>query len=169
MADVTHVLENLLDRIRKGELALREEMIDAFLAAGDVLKTLLAAHKGEGEADPAVVEATCARLRALTGDAGSAPRRRSAAAAEHRRRLPMLEFVIDGDPATHKNTMDNLLAELGSQGDVTARRCTVGSRSSPIGSRLIGHPDADQVRGVLEFVARSDSIRIEALGAEPGR
>ena len=58
MAEVTHVLENLLDRIRKDELRLREEMIDAFLDAGDVLKGMLAAHKGEGEVDPAAVEQT---------------------------------------------------------------------------------------------------------------
>ena len=29
LAEVTHVLENLLDRIRKGELTLRADMIDA--------------------------------------------------------------------------------------------------------------------------------------------
>ncbi|MGL5986918.1 MAG: Hpt domain-containing protein, partial [Burkholderiales bacterium] len=36
LAEVTHELETLLDRLRKQELALRSEMIDAFLAAGDV-------------------------------------------------------------------------------------------------------------------------------------
>ena len=66
LAEVTHVLENLLDRIRKGELALRSEMIDAFLDAGDVLKELLAAHRGNGVADPAQVAAMCERLSGLT-------------------------------------------------------------------------------------------------------
>jgi two-component system, chemotaxis family, sensor kinase CheA len=164
MADVTHVLENLLDRIRKGELALREEMIDAFLAAGDVLKTLLAAHKGEGEADRAVVDATCARLRALTGDAGvrQAPRPPPPNTEGGCR----AEFVIDGDPATHKNTMDNLVAELASQGDVKLVDAP-SAAGEPYRIEVIGHPDADQVRGVLEFVARTESIRIEALGADP--
>ena len=69
LAEVTHVLENLLDRIRKGELPLRNDMIDAFLDAGDVLKTLLAAHRGEGAADPALVAQTCSRLNELTGGA----------------------------------------------------------------------------------------------------
>ena len=46
LAEVTHVLENLLDRIRKQELALRPDMVDAFLEAGDVLKAMLAAHQG---------------------------------------------------------------------------------------------------------------------------
>jgi two-component system chemotaxis sensor kinase CheA len=66
LQDVTHILENLLDRIRKGELPLRSEMIDAFLAAGDVLKIMLGAHRGEDPADPAQVEAICTRLRQLT-------------------------------------------------------------------------------------------------------
>ena len=72
LQDVTHILENLLDRIRKSELALRSEMIDAFLDAGDVLKGLLAAHRGEGPADPSQVATICARLKQLTADEGSA-------------------------------------------------------------------------------------------------
>src|SRR5574343_18812 len=66
LQDVTHILENLLDKIRKGEIKLREDMIDAFLDAGDVLKNLLAAHQGDGEADRAAAEAICVRLRQMT-------------------------------------------------------------------------------------------------------
>jgi two-component system chemotaxis sensor kinase CheA len=33
-----HILENLLDRIRKQELGLRAEMVDAFLECGDLLR-----------------------------------------------------------------------------------------------------------------------------------
>lgn len=47
LAEVTHILENLLDGVRKGEFVLREDMIDVFLDAGDVLKGMLAAHWGE--------------------------------------------------------------------------------------------------------------------------
>ncbi len=73
LAEVTHVLENLLDRIRKGELALRPEMIDAFLDAGDVLKELLAAHRGNGVADTAQVAAMCERLSGLTVSVAEVP------------------------------------------------------------------------------------------------
>ena len=38
MSEVTHVLESLLDRIRKGEMALTSQHVDAFLAAKDILK-----------------------------------------------------------------------------------------------------------------------------------
>ena len=45
MCDVTHVLESLLDRIRKGEMALTSNHVDAFLAAKDILKMQLDGHR----------------------------------------------------------------------------------------------------------------------------
>lgn len=45
MTEVTHILESLLDRIRKGEMALTSEHVDAFLAAKDILKMQLDGHK----------------------------------------------------------------------------------------------------------------------------
>ncbi|MES2016338.1 MAG: chemotaxis protein CheA [Pseudomonadota bacterium] len=45
MTEVTHVLESLLDRIRKGEMALTSEHVDAFLAAKDILKMQLDGHR----------------------------------------------------------------------------------------------------------------------------
>ena len=36
LAETTHILENLLDRIRKSELALQPDMVDAFLQAGEI-------------------------------------------------------------------------------------------------------------------------------------
>ncbi|MEJ7804521.1 MAG: chemotaxis protein CheA [Telluria sp.] len=45
MTDVTHILESLLDRIRKGEMALTGEHVDAFLAAKDILKMQLDGHR----------------------------------------------------------------------------------------------------------------------------
>ena len=53
ITETTHMLESLLDKLRKGELEVRSEMIDAFLKAGDVIKNQLAGHRGEGAADPA--------------------------------------------------------------------------------------------------------------------
>lgn len=68
MTEVTHVLENLLDRLRKGEMAPRTEMIDAFLEAADVLKEQLACHINGTDAEPHAAEAICNKLRALTQD-----------------------------------------------------------------------------------------------------
>jgi two-component system chemotaxis sensor kinase CheA len=73
MASVTHVLETLLDRLRKQEMILTHEMVSAFLAAGDVISTQLAAHRGEGEVDEAEVAEVCARLARLTAGGGAPP------------------------------------------------------------------------------------------------
>ncbi len=73
MTEVTHVLENLLDRLRKGEMAPRVEMIDVFLEATDVLKDQLDCHVKGTDADPAVAEAVCEKLRALTQDESPPP------------------------------------------------------------------------------------------------
>lgn len=68
MTEMTHMLETLLDRLRKGELAVRSEMVDAFLRAGDVIKAQLAGHRGEGEADPAIAAEVCEELKKLSDE-----------------------------------------------------------------------------------------------------
>ena len=171
LQDVTHILENLLDGVRKGEIVLRNDMIDAFLDAGDVLKNLLAAHQGEGAADRAAAEAICQRLRQLTEDqqAGGVPGAGDAVppaltleAAEnvvgHE-----LYFVIEAEGEALEQTLENLKTELAEQGEVLAvdRPAAAGQ---PWHVQLVGAADPDLLRGLLEFVARNDSIRIEPLG-----
>ena len=68
MAEVTHILETLLDRIRKNEIALTHEMVDAFLQAGDVLRGLLEAHQNGTIADEARSIAICAKLEQLANN-----------------------------------------------------------------------------------------------------
>jgi two-component system chemotaxis sensor kinase CheA len=173
MAEVTHVLENLLDRIRKNELPLRDEMIDAFLDAGDVLKTMLAAHKGEGEVDPAIVTETCSRLRALTSDEAqvanrqNSPREPIAATGGTKQDGYHIQFIIDGPLDSLQPTVDSLLNELNGYG--TARLLAQPEAlGRPFHVELLGHADIDALRGLLEFVARTDSIRIVPLNAHAG-
>ncbi|MBU0752723.1 MAG: chemotaxis protein CheW [Gammaproteobacteria bacterium] len=164
MADVTHILENLLDRIRKGELALRNEMIDAFLAAGDVLKGMLAAHKGEGQADEAAAVAICQRLRDLTHAA--VPATAAVAAAPVEALVAGQDgieawFVLDGDDGD--TAIERLIEELGDFGAVSIiNRPATPDR--PWHLAIVDCVDAEGVRGVLEFLARSDSIRIGRIG-----
>ena len=73
LAELTHVLENLLDKIRKNEIPLRPEMVDAFLETGDLLKLMLGAHQGGAPADPEVIAAVSRRLQALTEGGAPAP------------------------------------------------------------------------------------------------
>ncbi len=65
MIEVTHVLETLLDKLRKEEMALTDEMVNVFLEAGDAISMLLGAHRGEGEADEAEVKDVTEKLERL--------------------------------------------------------------------------------------------------------
>ena len=67
IASVTHVLENLLDDLRKGERTLTEEILDLMLRAGDMVKMQVAFRRGVlAEApDASGVEG---ELRALAAD-----------------------------------------------------------------------------------------------------
>ncbi|WP_373987924.1 chemotaxis protein CheA [Duganella sp. BuS-21] len=68
MTEVTHVLETLLDRIRKGEMALTAEHVDAFLAAKDILKMQLDGHRLGSEVDQDAVANVRMMLQSLAQD-----------------------------------------------------------------------------------------------------
>ncbi len=72
ITQVTHVLESLLDRIRKNEIAITQEMIDAFLQAGDVLKSLVEGHQFGSVADDDQVAAVTRQLEQLSEHSGAA-------------------------------------------------------------------------------------------------
>ncbi|MCX7169175.1 MAG: Hpt domain-containing protein, partial [Proteobacteria bacterium] len=176
LAEVTHILENLLDRIRKSELTLRENMIDAFLDAGDILKTLLAAHRGEAAADPNAVAAICTRLRDLTKDAAAPVAAAPPAApittpaADSAQSGFAIEFKLDESTPAGDKTVDNLVAELSALGQAEIIE-SPDSAEQPWRLKFVGASgadvdkvlDADSVREMLEFIARSDSIRIVPL------
>jgi two-component system, chemotaxis family, sensor kinase CheA len=65
MASVTHVLESLLDKLRKKEMALQAEMIDVFLQVTDVIKEQLSCHIEGTVANPAPADAISHKLLSL--------------------------------------------------------------------------------------------------------
>ncbi|MEK6662455.1 MAG: chemotaxis protein CheA [Pseudomonadota bacterium] len=117
MTGVTHILENLLDKIRKGELALRQEMIDVFLEAGDVLKAQLDAHRSGGASvDEEIVANVCEILTKLTSEETApattdAPRQSAAPVTEKTRFHLAFKRVA-------KAKLENLLRELADNGDL---------------------------------------------------
>ncbi len=163
LTEVTHILENLLDRIRKGELALRADMIDAFLDAGDVLKGLLAGHRGDVKADPEQVQATCQRLAALTEDVNAPPSVPLAApkADGQAGGVPFIEvsFVLDATGTDAEAAVGKLVDEIAEQWPA---RLAASPDSAEGRWRLEVAADADHgvLRELIEFLARSDSIRI---------
>jgi two-component system chemotaxis sensor kinase CheA len=127
LAETTHILENLLDRIRKRELGLRPDMVDAFLESGDLLRAMLEAHQGRGSVDPQNVEQVCARLRRLSSDESAVIGEAPPAVQRHEgARLapepaPIRVFAIEFVPtelSAKADGVDNLLAELGKLGDL---------------------------------------------------
>ena len=180
MTEVTHVLESLLDRVRKGQLALSADMVDTFLKAGDVLKGQLAGHRGDGAADAAAVEAVCAALKRLVGgDAAAAPAiatpapvaatsqdtntpmpvREAARSAPARNRYA-IEFML---PATVTAAMVvNLRTNLGALGQLEALSGPpAGALAGVYRWRLAGSAAEEDIWEVLAFVADPALIKIE--------
>jgi len=68
MTDVTHILETLLDRLRKSELRPTEKMVDAFLQAADILKSQIDSRQRGGVLEQEQADAICAVLNQLASD-----------------------------------------------------------------------------------------------------
>jgi two-component system chemotaxis sensor kinase CheA len=70
LTDVTHVLESLLDKLRKGEMPLTSKHVDAFLWAKDVLKSMVDGHRHGSFVDLEAVAEMRRMLEALSSGAG---------------------------------------------------------------------------------------------------
>lgn len=128
LAETTHILENLLDRIRKQELGLRAEMVDAFLESGDLLRDMLEAHQGRGSVDASAVASICKRLRELSTDQPAAgqvlpPTTQSSVSpgAQGPSRVFDIQFVPTATSATGGG-VERLLTELGLIGKLEVLR-----------------------------------------------
>ena len=173
LAAVTHILENLLDRVRKGELQLREDMVDAFLDAGDVLGSLLAAHRGGAAADPEAAQAVCRRLQQLTETgvtamtSSLAPTMPTPAANAKGAVIYSVRFL----PSLRD--VSSLAADLGTElaqfGRVLALQAPpANAPNAPWLLNLETTAERQTIVDCLAFVAQSDSLRIETLGESPG-
>ena len=94
VAELTHIMETLLDKLRRHELAVTTTMIDTLLHSGDVLRQLLALRQSGG-GDSLDCSELVARIRALAqGDSAGAP---VAAAVQP---APVIEVSATVTPAT---------------------------------------------------------------------
>ncbi len=107
ITELTHEMETVFDLVRKGKMALTTDLVDAFLASGDMLKSMLSARRegGSGLEGPSV-QALCQRLKNfLEGKAlpqsGATPTAAAAdAAAGHA--LPAAPPAAPPAPATKR-------------------------------------------------------------------
>ena len=79
IAELTHQMETLLDKLRRHELAPTSAMVDVLLQSGDALRAMLGRHQGQG-GDPVDTTALLFDIRAMV-DGGSAAAPRAGASA----------------------------------------------------------------------------------------
>ncbi|MCS2159542.1 chemotaxis protein CheA [Scandinavium sp. H11S7] len=69
LQETTHLMENLLDDARRGEMQLNTDIINLFLETKDIMQEQLDAYKSSQEPDAASFEYICHALRQLALDA----------------------------------------------------------------------------------------------------
>ncbi|KAB2319143.1 chemotaxis protein CheA [Betaproteobacteria bacterium SCN1] len=167
ITEVTHVLESLLDRIRKGEMALTTEHVDAFLVSKDVLAMLMNGHRHGEAIDHDAVQNVSKRLNALSEGgpvaAVSAPAAQQSAPAE--KTVPTAD--ADGNfhfrielPAVPQKDVDALAAELGLMGTLT--RDSLPDQRAVF--NLVTSESQDTIVAICAFVLDPDALVITAAG-----
>lgn len=166
ITDVTHILETLLDRIRKGEMALTGEHVDAFLAAKDVLDMLMAGHRHGSSVDRDAAVAVCQRLQALA-DGGSAAAPAAVADTLEPASAPVgdVEPVADTDgnfrfrvelPQVPERDVEALATELALLGSIS--RETLADQRTVF--NLVTSEGRDNIAAICAFVLDPDALRI---------
>lgn len=184
MTEVTHILETLLDRIRKNEIAITSEMVDTFLLAVDVLREILNAHQVGSNADTEASIALCnklerlaegsprihvkgvppdARHSAIHGTGGVAPTGTSAAAAEGSPPLMKHSYQIkfSKTPAAFpsKKHLNNLLENLSSVGNISNEEIT----AKAVKLSLTTDASEEELREIFSFFLKPKQLSITAL------
>jgi two-component system chemotaxis sensor kinase CheA len=72
VAELTHQMETLLDKLRRHELQPTSDMVDVLLQSGDALRAMLGRHQGSG-ADPFDTTVLLSQIRAMVSGEGVAP------------------------------------------------------------------------------------------------
>jgi two-component system chemotaxis sensor kinase CheA len=83
IAELTHQMETLLDKLRRRELAPTSAMVDVLLQSGDALRAMLGRHQGQG-GDPVDTAALVMGIRSMVEtDGGGATHHPAAARVAH--------------------------------------------------------------------------------------
>jgi two-component system chemotaxis sensor kinase CheA len=170
ITEVTHMLESLLDRIRKGEMALTPEHVDAFLVSKDILTMLMDGHHHGSSVDQAAVDSVCQRLKALSQDtAAAAPAIATAAPAAAEPAQSAAAPVADADgnyhfrielPDVPQRDVDALATELGLLGTISQETLP----SQRVVFTLATSEGLDNIIAICSFVLDPDDLKISHGG-----
>ncbi|HAL37219.1 MAG TPA: chemotaxis protein CheA [Polaromonas sp.] len=173
LTDTTHLLENLLDRARHGQLKLNIKMMDAFLETKDVLQKQMSAYRAGGEPEPEMVARICAVLRqlALEASGGSSTAAVTTASAQAPVITPVAAPGHASEPAAivaegttlkvrfskvFESDRKLLSEEMGNLGRVIAQTQTDDSLTLWLETSC----DADDIIAVCCFIIEVDQIEI---------
>jgi two-component system, chemotaxis family, sensor kinase CheA len=161
MSEVTHVLESLLDRIRKGEMALTSQHVDAFLAAKDILKMQLDGHRSGGEVDQEAV----ANVRMVLHDLADGivpgtqqqvlPSFLHGESKDHHHDEGAHRYKIELPPVPQRD-INALVDELGLLGRISVTPIE-GGRSALI---ITTREKLDDIIAICSFVLEPDDLKI---------
>ena len=164
LTDVTHVLESLLDKIRKGEMALSAEHVDAFLVAKDVLKMQLDGHRLQTPVDQEAVVDARMMLQALSQ--GDVPHALPAASLDVAPADDLQKSTkpVDGStrqfrvdlPHMSDRDVEALAAELGLLGEISK---TMTGNGHAIFT-LLTASNADDIIAICSFILDPKDIKI---------
>ncbi|MHB1332855.1 MAG: chemotaxis protein CheA [Sulfuriferula sp.] len=173
ITEVTHMLESLLDRIRKGEMALTVEHVDAFLAAKDILKMQMDGRRHGASVDQDAVNSVCQRLQALSQDsatnAGNTTQPTSPVEQQVAEAAPAQTPVTAAGrsfrielPEVSQRDVDALAAELGLLGVINQ---TVLDNKRSVFS-LVTSEKLDDIIAICSFVLDPDDLKITEEAAD---
>jgi len=169
MTEVTHVLESLLDKIRKGEMALTSEHVDAFLIAKDILKMQLDGHRLGTPVDQDAVADVRMLLQSLSQDAVplapvviAPPAETLHTDADSYQSLFNIEI-----PGLSPGDANALVAELGLLGFISR----LPDRDGKVVLQLKSNEGKEDIISICSFILNPDCLMIEekAVGNSPAQ
>jgi two-component system chemotaxis sensor kinase CheA len=159
MSEVTHILESLLDRIRRGEMALTAVHVDAFLAAKDILKMQLDGHRNGAAVDQDAVANVRMMLQELSSDVAPMASAPAPAFVQTEVKAPLAvggrRYKIEL-PKVEQQDINALAAELGLLGRITVTPIDA-ERHALI---LTTHESLDDIIAICSFVLNPDELKI---------
>src|SRR5690606_1472008 len=171
LQETTHLMENLLDEARRGEMQLNTHIINLFLETKDIMQEQLDAYKSSAEPDAASFEYICNALRQLALEAKG----EASAPAVPAAKLSVVDAVAEPDTAPDapagklrvvlsrlkENEVNLLEEELGN----LATLSNVVKGKDSLAATLDGGIGQDDIVAVLCFVIEADQIAFETEAA----
>lgn len=173
LQETTHLMENLLDEARRGEMQLNTDIINLFLETKDIMQEQLDAYKSSAEPDAASFEYICNALRQLALEAKG----EAAAPAVSPATLSVVDAVAAQDvaPVATASKLRVVLSRL-KEGEVNlleeelgnlAKLSNVVKGKDSLAATLEDGISQDDIVAVLCFVIEADQIDFEQETAEP--